>query len=109
MAHDLGHPAYYLLHPICSFIYSCVARIQPQLREARGRRSDEEGSSKSLMPSLSTTLASWTLTLSTNPCVVSTNRCRLRPLTFLAPSYARSFPPTPVVLIDWLSTIAALG
>jgi hypothetical protein len=31
------------------------------------------------------------------------------PLTFLAPSYPRSSPPTPVVFTDWLSTIPALG
>lgn len=52
--------------------------------------------------------ALWTLAMSTKPWV-STSRCRFLPLTFLAPSYPRSFPPTPVVLIDWLSTMAALG
>ena len=60
------------------------------------------------MPSRSWMLALWTLASSTNPCV-STRRWRFLPLTFLAPSYPRSVPPTPVVLTDWLSTIPALG
>jgi len=60
------------------------------------------------MPSRSTTFALWTLASSTKHCV-STSRWRLRPLTFLAPSYPRSVPPTPVVLTDWLSTMPALG
>ena len=45
---------------------------------------------------------------STRPSV-STSRWRLLPLTFFAGSKPRSFPPTPVVLTDWESTIAALG
>ena len=53
-------------------------------------------------------LALWMRACSTNPCV-STRRCRLRPLTFLAPSYPRPSPPTPVVFSDWLSTTPALG
>jgi len=60
------------------------------------------------MPSRSTTFALWTLASSTKHCV-STSRWRLRPLTFLAPSYPRSVPPIPVVLTDWLSTMPALG
>src|SRR5713101_8031365 len=39
----------------------------------------------------------------------STNRCRLRPLIFLPPSYPRAGPPISVVLTDWLSMHAALG
>jgi non-heme chloroperoxidase len=42
------------------------------------------GSSRSLMASRSVTLALWTLTSSTNPCV-STSRWRFLPFTFLAP------------------------
>src|SRR5467141_1578846 len=40
---------------------------------------------------------------------VSTNRCRLRPLIFLPPSYPRSGPPISVVVADLLSMQAALG
>ena len=60
------------------------------------------------MPSASGTLALWTRTFSTSPSV-STKRWRFLPWTFLAGSKPRSVPPTPVVLTDWESTIAALG
>src|SRR5262249_22298220 len=39
---------------------------------------------------------------------VSTTRCRLRPETFLAPSYPLGPPPPPVLTV-WLSMLAAEG
>jgi hypothetical protein len=60
------------------------------------------------MLSASGTLALCTRTFISRPSV-STKRCRLLPSTFLAGSKPRSVPPTPVVLTDWESTIAALG
>lgn len=63
--------------------------------------------STSWAPSRSWTLAGWTTTVSSSPSV-STRMCRLRPLTFLPPSYPWG-PPCSVVLTDWLSMMAALG
>jgi hypothetical protein len=60
------------------------------------------------MPSASGTLALWSCTFITSPSV-STKRCRFLPSTCLAGSKPRSEPPTPVVLTDWESTMAALG
>ena len=60
------------------------------------------------MPSWSGTLALCTRASSTKPSV-SASRWRFLPSTFLAGSNPRSFPPTPVVLSDWESTIDALG
>jgi hypothetical protein len=65
--------------------------------DRRGTLVPTPSPSRSLMPSRSVTLARWTLAMSTRPCV-STDRWRFLPLTFLAPSYPRSPPPTPVVL-----------
>ena len=63
--------------------------------------------STAFAPTASGTLAAVTTTASTNP-MVSTAMCRLRPVTFLAPSYPRA-PPTSVALTDWLSTTAMRG
>src|SRR3954452_12356475 len=48
-----------------------------------------------------------TLASSSRPCV-STTRWRLRPFTFLPPSWPRG-PPISVVSTDWLSMTEALG
>src|SRR5215213_4099185 len=65
-------------------------------------------SSRSLRPPWSGTFALCTLALSTKPSV-STSRCRFLPRTFLLASYPLCSPPTPVLLEDWESAMAALG
>src|SRR5215210_3831800 len=84
---------------------SYPASNQRCFRRETSARAD---SSNSFKPSWSGTLALCTLALRTNPSV-STSRWRLRPRTFLPPSYPLCSPPTPLVLADWESTIPAVG
>ena len=82
--HELHAPAQGLLNPIATLVLSSVARVQPQMMQAR------EALLRSMQQRLdplskSITLALWTFAFSTKPSV-STRMWRLRPFTFFPPS-----------------------
>src|SRR5918994_489798 len=105
LAHHLHAQVQSLLCPTPA--PSLVAGVHPQVRKAR------EASAHRLQQQPDAVLvghpgALWTRAWSTRPSV-STSRWRFLPSTPLAGSKPRSLPPTPVVLTDWESTMAALG